>query len=73
MSILQTTIETRRHGLLTVKQTADLLGVCTRTVWNLTAPRGPLAAVRVGRALRYDPADVQAFVEQNRRGKHYDR
>ncbi len=49
-------------GLLTVRQVSDLLGICERTAFELTK-RGKLPAVRIGRAVRYDPVDVAAFIE----------
>jgi excisionase family DNA binding protein len=50
------------HGLLTVRQVSDLLGICERTAFELTRI-GKLPAVRIGRAVRYDPVDVAAFIE----------
>lgn len=49
--------------LLSVLEAAEILSVCERTVHNLTK-RGQLPSVRVGRALRYDPAQLQKFIEQ---------
>lgn len=52
-------------GLLTIGQTAEALAVCERTVWLMTR-RGDLPAVKIGRAVRYDPADVRAFIERQK-------
>ena len=49
--------------LLTSKEAAAALGVCEKTLWSLTDPRGPIACVRIGRAVRYDPADLSAWIE----------
>lgn len=49
--------------LLTLKEAAAALGLCEKSVWSLTDPRGPIACVRVGRAVRYDPADLTAWIE----------
>ncbi len=49
--------------LLTVRETAERLGISERTLWAITAPRGNLPAARIGRAVRYDPVDVAAFIE----------
>lgn len=55
-----------QDGLLTVRQVAELLGICERTAFELTRAR-KLTAVRIGRAVRYDPADVAAFIEASKR------
>jgi len=49
--------------LLTPKESAKALGLCEKTLWSLTDPRGPIACVRIGRAVRYDPADLSAWIE----------
>ena len=49
--------------LLTYLQAAKLLGVSDRTVWSLVA-RDELPAVRFGRSVRIDPADLRAFVQR---------
>ncbi len=57
-------METRESKqLLTARKVADQLNISERTLWALTSPRGKLPAVRIGRAVRYDPADVAAFIE----------
>jgi len=48
--------------LLTVRQTAERLQVCSKTLWSLTRD-GKLPAVHIGRAVRYDVADIRRFVE----------
>ena len=48
--------------LLTARQTAAALQVCEKTLWALTRD-GRLPAVRIGRAVRYDLADVRRFIE----------
>jgi excisionase family DNA binding protein len=49
--------------LLTTREAADYLRVSTRTLFSLSA-RGELPAVRIGRAVRYRPADLAAYVER---------
>ncbi len=46
--------------LLTIQQAADHLQVSGRTVRRLIAG-GPLAAVRIGRAVRIHPHDLRAL------------
>jgi excisionase family DNA binding protein len=49
------------EALLTTAQVAELLAVSERTIKRLVARRG-LRCVRLGRSLRFDPADVSRFV-----------
>jgi hypothetical protein len=48
--------------LLIPRDAAHVLAVSERTLWGLTYPRGPIRAVRILRAVRYDPADLAAFI-----------
>ena len=51
--------------LLTPDETADLLGVAkdTLTLWRCTK-RVSLPYVKIGRLVRYDPAEVASFIER---------
>jgi excisionase family DNA binding protein len=48
--------------LLDSHEAARLLAVSPRTLWSMTK-RGVLPAVRIGRAVRFDPADLRRFIE----------
>lgn len=48
--------------LLTYQDAAKRLHVTDRTVWQLVAD-GKLPAVRFGRSVRIDPADLSTFIE----------
>lgn len=48
-------------ALLTVAATAETLGVCRQTVWNLIS-RGELESVKIGRARRVKAASVLALI-----------
>jgi len=48
--------------LLTPRAAAQALAIGERTLWNLTN-RGELPCVRLGRSVRYDPADLRRFIE----------
>jgi excisionase family DNA binding protein len=48
--------------LLTAREAAAVLGCCEKTLWTLTQ-RGDMPAVKIGRAVRYDPADLSRWVE----------
>jgi predicted DNA-binding transcriptional regulator AlpA len=53
--------------LLDVHQAAAFLNVSERTLWQVTAPRGPLPVVRIGtRMLRYDRADLVTYINQQK-------
>ncbi len=44
-------------------EAAQWLGISVRMLFSITAPRGPLAAVRIGTSVKFDPADLRAYVE----------
>ena len=47
---------------------AKALEVSRRPLFDLTAPRGPVPCVRVGRSVRYDPRDIRAYIAANKVG-----
>ena len=51
--------------LLTVEEAAERLGTSTRFVRRLVAERR-IAYVKVGRHVRLDPTDVEAFITASR-------
>lgn len=51
--------------LLNTLAAARFLGMGKRTVQELVAER-KLACIKIKRAVRFDPADLRAFVEANR-------
>ncbi len=53
-------------SLLTVSDVARQLSVSPRTVQSW-AQRGVLVCVRVGAVVRFDPNDVAAFIEANKK------
>ncbi len=48
--------------LLTGTQAAKLVNMCEKSLY-LAARRGELRVVKLGRAVRYRPADLQAWVD----------
>jgi len=48
--------------LLTARQAAKVLTICEKTLWTLTQ-RGEIPAVKIGRAVRYDPADLRVWID----------
>ena len=49
--------------LVDTREAARLLGVSSRTVWRLYASQ-ELPIVRIGRAVRFDVADLRKLIEQ---------
>lgn len=63
-------LEVLRGGardLLSAREVAQRLGVCTATVYKL-CERGELTHVRISNAVRVDPRDLEAFIEEKKRG-----
>ncbi len=50
--------------LISSREAAYRLGVSLRHLWSLTAPRGPIPAIKLGRRVLYRPQDLAAFLEQ---------
>lgn len=52
---------------LTIRETAELMGLSPRTIWNRTGPRAkikfPVRARRFGRAVRFALQDVLDYME----------
>jgi predicted DNA-binding transcriptional regulator AlpA len=48
--------------LLTLRQAAQALAVSERTLWGLTAPRGPIRCVKIGRSIRYAVSELQRWI-----------
>lgn len=57
--------------LLSIRETAKCLGISTKTLWSLTVPHGPIPAVRIGRAVRYLPDDLQAWIKRSKQEKNH--
>jgi predicted DNA-binding transcriptional regulator AlpA len=55
------------------REAATALGISARTLWGLTAPRGPIRCVRIGpgrrRAVLYAVADLQTWLSQQAEAK----
>lgn len=51
--------------LLTEREAAKALAVSPRTLWGLRNA-GEIPCLRFGRAVRYDPADLQAWINRSK-------
>jgi predicted DNA-binding transcriptional regulator AlpA len=56
--------------LLPAPEAADLLSICEKTLWSITAPRGDLACVRIGRRVLYSVDDLRRWIESKKGGSH---
>lgn len=52
--------------LVTAGEAAKALAVSPRTLWGLTADK-KIPCVKIGRLVRYRPADLRAFVDNGKR------
>jgi excisionase family DNA binding protein len=59
-------------SLLTVRAVAGRLGISTATLYKL-CDRGDMARVRIGNAIRIEPAEVKALKARNRVGQEGER
>ncbi len=55
--------------LINARQAAQALSISPRLLWSLTQ-RGDVPCLRIGRAVRYDPRDLQAWVDRQKEGGH---
>jgi hypothetical protein len=57
--------------LLSASEASRTLAISPRTLWAISAPRGPLPVVRIGpagRSVRYHLADLERFIESQKVG-----
>jgi len=50
--------------LLGGREAAELLSVCQRTLWSMTAPRGPIPCVQIGRSVRYPVGELREWIQK---------
>jgi excisionase family DNA binding protein len=51
--------------LWTSREAAAALNISERTLWKLTN-EAKMPCVRIGRAVRYDPEDIRAWIERTK-------
>lgn len=51
-----------------VREAAEYLAISRRKLWSLTVC-GEIKSIRIGRAVRYDPDDLKAWVEKRKGGR----
>jgi excisionase family DNA binding protein len=57
--------------LLTQRQAAEACALCEKSLY-LAVKRGELRAVKIGRAVRYDPRDLTAWIHQMKEGASHE-
>jgi excisionase family DNA binding protein len=62
------TEQTIEPMLLTSRQAAKCLNISERTLWSRTKA-GDIQAVRFGRSVRYDPADLRAWINSAKKSQ----
>ena len=50
-------------SLKSIREVAEKIGLCEKSVWNVTAPRGDLPCVKLGARTLYRDEDIDAWVE----------
>ena len=50
--------------LVSPREAARLLSICEKTLWTITKRDG-VPCVRIGRAVRYSPADLRSWIERS--------
>lgn len=51
--------------LLKPREAAQVLSISERTLWGLSAPRGPIPTVRLGKSVRYSREALQDFITKS--------
>jgi excisionase family DNA binding protein len=49
--------------LLSAREAAKALSVSERTLWSMTAPRGPIPAVKIGTRVLYSVTALQKWID----------
>jgi hypothetical protein len=50
--------------LLSAREAARLLSISERTLWGLTAPRGPILVVRLRGRVLYSPESLRRWIAE---------
>jgi hypothetical protein len=57
--------EPRQRLLVTARETAEMLSISERTLWELTAPRGPIPCVHLKRRVLYSVSSLESFIGES--------
>lgn len=50
--------------LLDAREAAQALGICEKTLWSATRPRGSIPCVRIGKRCLYSVKDLETWIGQ---------
>ena len=56
--------------LLTPNEAAKMLCISARTLWDLKE-NGKIRSIRINRLVRYDPQDLIAYIEKQKKFSNY--
>ena len=68
MSLQTTTPNTLNRRLVKCREASAYLGICERKLWELEK-NGRIPSVRIDRAVRFDVADLDAFIRRCKGGE----
>lgn len=54
--------------LMSIRETAEYLSISTRHLWTITNS-GQLPNIKMGKSVRYDRVDVDAYIERCKSGR----
>jgi len=63
--------QSKQPLLLKIDEAAKMLVISPRTLWELTR-RGKLRCIRIHRLVRYDPQDLLAYIEEQKKNYTYE-
>jgi hypothetical protein len=49
--------------LLSAGDTSRMLSICDKTLWSMTAPRGPIPVVKIGSRVLYSVSALQKWID----------
>ena len=56
--------------LLTSNEAAKILAISPRTLWDIKEA-GKIRSIRINRLVRYDPQDLVAYIEKQKKFSNY--
>ena len=64
---------TKQQPLMTARQVADVIGVCEKTVNRMSMRLDFSQLIKVGRAVRFDPREIEIWIDSSNHGVKYKR
>ena len=52
--------------LLSARDAAKTMGVCEKTLWNFSQPRGTIPSLKIGTRTLYDLSDLRAWIDEQK-------